>query len=83
MNKIQYAVLYTSFLLIANVLSANETKFSELDNLKFGDMKKMGAAMVFIFFSFAIVFLSSVDVCKIYLKHLFIDCVRFKIFLFY
>ena len=41
MNKIQYAVLYTSFLLIANVLSANETKFGELNNLKFGDMKKM------------------------------------------
>ena len=34
MNKIQYAVLYTSFLLIANVLSANETKFGELNNLK-------------------------------------------------
>ena len=31
MNKIQYAVLYTSFLLIANVLSANETKFGELN----------------------------------------------------
>jgi thiol-disulfide isomerase/thioredoxin len=41
MNKIQYAVLYTSFLLIANVLSANETKFGELNNLKLGDMKKM------------------------------------------
>ena len=41
MNKIQYAVLYTSFLLIANVLSANGTKFDELNNLKFGDMKKM------------------------------------------
>ena len=41
MNKIQYAVLYTSFLLIANVLSANETKFGELNNLKFGDMKKI------------------------------------------
>ena len=41
MNKIQYAVLYTSFLLIANVLYANETKFGELNKFKFGDMKKM------------------------------------------
>ena len=41
MNKIQYVVLYTSFLLIANILSANETKFGELNNLKFGDMKEM------------------------------------------
>ena len=41
MNKIQYAVLYTSFLMIANVLYANETKFGELNKLKFGDMKKM------------------------------------------
>ena len=41
MIKIQYAVLYTSFLLIANVLYANETKFGELNKFKFGDMKKM------------------------------------------
>tara|TARA_B100000963_G_scaffold330738_1_gene321016 strand:+ start:487 stop:1125 length:639 start_codon:yes stop_codon:yes gene_type:complete len=41
MNKIHYAVLYTSFLLFANALSANETKFADLNNNKFGDMKKM------------------------------------------
>ena len=44
MNKIHYAVLYTSFLLFANALSANETKFDELNNNKFGDMKKMTLA---------------------------------------
>ena len=44
MKKIHYAVLYTSFLLFANVLSANETKFAKLDNQKFGDMKKMTIA---------------------------------------
>jgi thiol-disulfide isomerase/thioredoxin len=44
MKKIHYAVLYTSFLLFANVLSANETKFAELNNQKFGDMKKMTIA---------------------------------------
>lgn len=44
MKKIQYAVLYTSFLLFANALSANETKFAELNNKKFGDMKKMTIA---------------------------------------
>ena len=44
MNKIHYTVLYTSFLLFANVLSANETKFAKLDNQKFGDMKKMTIA---------------------------------------
>ena len=48
MNKIQYAVLYTSFLLIANVLSANGTKFDELNNLKFGDMKKMTLSSNFV-----------------------------------
>lgn len=44
MKKIHYAVLYTSFLLFANVLSANETKFAKLNNQKFGDMKKMTIA---------------------------------------
>jgi thiol-disulfide isomerase/thioredoxin len=44
MNKIHYVVLYTSFLLFANALSANETKFSDLNNQKFGDMKKMTIA---------------------------------------
>jgi thiol-disulfide isomerase/thioredoxin len=44
MNKIHYAVLYTSFLLFANALSANETKFDDLNNNKFGDMKKMTLA---------------------------------------
>ena len=44
MKKIHYAVLYTSFLLFANALSANETKFAELNNQKFGDMKKMTIA---------------------------------------
>ena len=44
MNKIQYAVLYTSFLLFANALSANDTKFVELNNNKSGDMKKMALA---------------------------------------
>ena len=44
MNKIHYAVLYTSFLLFANALSANETKFAKLNNQKFGDMKKMTIA---------------------------------------
>ena len=44
MKKIHYAVLYTSFLLFANALSANETKFGELNNQKFGDMKKMTIA---------------------------------------
>ena len=44
MKKIHYAVLYTSFLLFANALSANETKFSDLNNQKFGDMKKMTIA---------------------------------------
>ena len=44
MNKIHYAVLYTSFLLFANALSANETKFVDLNNNKFGDMKKMKLA---------------------------------------
>ena len=41
MKKIHFAVLYTSFLLFANALSANETKFAKLNNQKFGDMKKM------------------------------------------
>ena len=44
MKKIHYAVLYTSFLLFANALSANETKFAKLNNQKFGDMKKMTIA---------------------------------------
>lgn len=44
MNKIHYVVLYTSFLLFANALSANETKFAKLNNQKFGDMKKMTIA---------------------------------------
>jgi thiol-disulfide isomerase/thioredoxin len=44
MKKIHYIVLYTSFLLFANALSANETKFAELNNQKFGDMKKMTIA---------------------------------------
>ena len=44
MNKIHYAVLYTSFLLFANALSANDTKFAKLNNQKFGDMKKMTIA---------------------------------------
>ena len=44
MNKIHYAVLYTSFLLFANALSANEAKFVDLNNYKFGDMKKMTLA---------------------------------------
>ena len=44
MKKIHYAVLYTSFLLFANALSANETKFAQLNNQKFGDMKKMTIA---------------------------------------
>ena len=44
MNKIHYVVLYTSFLLFANALSANETKFADLTNQKFGDMKKMTIA---------------------------------------
>ena len=44
MKKIHYAVLYTSFLLFADVLSASETKFAKLDNQKFGDMKKMTIA---------------------------------------
>ena len=44
MNKIHYVVLYTSFLLFANALSANETKFTDLNNQKFGDMKKMTIA---------------------------------------
>ena len=44
MNKIHYTVLYTSFLLFANALSANETKFAKLNNQKFGDMKKMTIA---------------------------------------
>ena len=44
MNKIHYVVLYTSFLLFANALSANETKFADLNNQKFGDMKKMTIA---------------------------------------
>ena len=41
MKKIHYAVLYTSFLLFANALSADETKFAKLNDQKFGDMKKM------------------------------------------
>ena len=41
MNKIHYVVLYTSFLLFANALSANEAKFADLNKNKFGDMKKM------------------------------------------
>ena len=44
MKKIHYAVLYTSFLLFANALSANDTKFAKLNNQKFGDMKKMTIA---------------------------------------
>ena len=44
MNKIHYVVLYTSFLLFANALSANETKFADITNQKFGDMKKMTIA---------------------------------------
>ena len=44
MKKIHYTVLYTSFLLFANALSANETKFADLNNNKFGDMKKMTLA---------------------------------------
>ena len=44
MKKIHYAVLYTSFLLFANALSANETKFAKLNNQKFGDMTKMTIA---------------------------------------
>ena len=44
MKKIHYAVLYTSFLLLENALSANETKFAKINNQKFGDMKKMTIA---------------------------------------
>ena len=44
MNKIHYTVLYTSFFLFANALCANEAKFGNLNNNKFGDMKKMTLA---------------------------------------
>ena len=44
MNKIHYAVLYTSFLLFANALSANEANFGDLNSKKVGDMKKMTLA---------------------------------------